>query len=132
MPPTIYIYGFREPAVQRIDPTDLARWVMGADMPITPELAAAIRAEFNAQERYRKRLLEGVQRSCTRVLEQAMANVADIEHPLTDATNAFWRGYALGKYEAFSVAAAALSEVPIVAAMELEGANDDADAGPVG
>ena len=130
--PTIYVYGFREPEVQRIDPTQLARWLMGADVPIDAELAAAIRAEFNAQERYRRRLLDAVQTAVGKVLRQAMANVAPIEHPIADRHDAFWRGYALGKYEAFSTSAAALSEVSIVAALELEGPNDGRDTSPVG
>lgn len=122
--PTIYIFGFREPPVMRIDPTQLAKWIMGADVPMDPDLAAAIRCEFGAQEQYRKRLLEAVRKACAMVLEQAMQNVASIEHPVTGTTDAFWRGYALGKYEAFSTAAAALSEVSIIAALELEKASD--------
>lgn len=116
----VYLYGFREPAVMRIDPTALASFIMGRDVPVDTPLAAALRSEFNAQERYRISILSAVQKACGDMLRQACDNVAPIEHPITDAHSAFWRGYALGKYEAYSNAAAQLSEVAVAAALAVE------------
>lgn len=118
--PTIHLFGFREPAVMRVDPTDIGRFIMGADIAVDATLAAALRAEFNAQEQYRIIVMEAVQKACGMLLEQACANVSAIEHPVTTVHEAFWRGYSLGKYEALSTAAAALSEIPIVAAIAME------------
>jgi hypothetical protein len=123
--PAIYLFGFREPNVMRIDPTPLGRWMMGEDVPIDAELAAAIREEFNAQERYRVTVMRAVQATCGRLLQTACGTVAPIEHPVTTTHEAFWRGYALGKYEAFSSAAAELSEIPIIAALAMDPANDN-------
>lgn len=118
--PTVYLYGFRDPAVLRIDPTQLARFIMGADVPMDAELTAALRTEFNAQERYRGLVMEAVQKACGDLLREACANVAALEHPVTSTREAFWRGYALGKYEALSGAAGILNEIAIVAAIAME------------
>lgn len=123
--PTVHVFGLREPAVMRIDPTQLAKFIMGADVPVDADLAAALRAEFNAQEQYRHVVMEAVQKTCRQLLQDACEHVGATEHPITSASEAFWRGYALGKYEALSGAAAALSEIPIIAAIAME--TPDAD-----
>jgi hypothetical protein len=124
--PTVHLFGFREPAVLRFDPNAVARFIMGMPVALDEELAVALRAEFNAQERYRVIVIEAVQKVCSDLLQTACENVAAVEHPVTSTHEAFWRGYQLGKYEALSTAAAALSEVPIVAAMAMEGPDGDA------
>lgn len=118
--PQIYLYGFREPEVLRIDPTQLARFLMGQDVAMDGALCAAIRAEFGAQERYRIVMLEAVAKACGGCLQHAFDHVGPIEQPVTDVHSAFWRGYAQGKYEAFSMAAAELSEISVMAALALE------------
>lgn len=118
--PTIFLYGFRDPAVLRIDPTAIAKFIMGIETPMDHELIAALRSEFNAQEVYRGRLFEAVASACAELLHAAFENVGPIEQPVVDVRSAFWRGYACGKYEAYSAAASALSEIPIVAAMAVE------------
>ena len=119
--PVVYLFGFRAAVQVDLDPNPLALFLMGRDVPLDADLAAALRLEFNAQERYRIIMLDAVQKVCAELLQAACNHVAAIEHPITDARAAFWRGYALGQYEAYSVAAGALSEIPIVAAIGLEG-----------
>lgn len=118
--PSFHLFGFREAPVLRINPSLIGKFIMGGEVPLNDELAAALRAEFNAQELYRRTVMEAVQRTCGDLLRQACENVSAIEHPITSAHEAFWRGYALGKYEALSSAAAALSEIAIVAAIAME------------
>lgn len=118
--PIVYLYGFRPEAQHTLDPTPLARFIMGLDVAWDEALAAAIRGEFNAQERYRVTMLRAVQACQGELLREACEHVAAIEHPVTSVHEAFWRGYALGKYEAFSTAAGALSEIPIAAALAID------------
>lgn len=115
-----FTFGLREPEVMRIDPTDLCRFIMGLEVAVTDELLAAIRAELGAMERYRLALTNAVAKVCAATLAGAFESAGPIEHPVTDVHSAFWRGYALGKYEAYCNAAAELSEIPVVAALALE------------
>lgn len=117
--PIVYLYGFKPESQQTLDPTPLARFIMGLDVQWDEALALAIRGEFDAQERYRVTMLTAIQACCGDLLREACQHVAAIEHPVTTVHAAFWRGYALGKYEAFSTAAGALSEIPIAAALAM-------------
>lgn len=122
--PTVYLYGAREPAVMRIDPTQLGKWMMGADIPVDVALGQAIRAEFAIQERYRMVMLDAIHKACAAFLREAFDNVAPIEQPATDTMTAFWRGYAQGKYEAFCLAAAELADIQVTAALAIEPAQE--------
>jgi len=125
--PMVYLFGFRDLMTVRIDPTPIGKFLMGGEVPLDGELAQAIRIEFHAQEQYRLHVLKAVQKICGEVLSEACANVAAIEHPITDLQVAFWRGVALGRYEAYSAVAAMLSEIQVVAAMGVEPERGDDD-----
>lgn len=126
--PAMYLYGFRDPVMDRINPTLLAKFIMGSDEPIDVELGRAIRAELMAMERYRGVILDAVAKACATCLGAAFDNVAPIEHPVTDVPAAFWRGYAQGKYEAYCNAAGVLADIKVMAALAVEIGTQDEQA----
>lgn len=121
----VWPFGFRDEEALRIDPTPIARFLLGLPVELNPELAAAILTEFKQMERYRTVMLSAISKACGTMLQHAFDNVAPIEHPVTDVAAAYWRGYAQGKYEAYSVAAAELSEIGVIAALAVEPEGDD-------
>lgn len=118
--PYVYLFGARE-FEQREQPTsDIARFLNGEPVELTPQLAEKLLREFRAQDRYRMFLIAAIHQGQKGIVAMFGENVAGLEHPPTSIPEAVVQGQKLGAYSALGRASAAISDALALVAAEFE------------
>ncbi len=117
--PTVFMYGVKERTTMP-EMGNVGRWLLGEDVPLSADDLVKLRKQFSEAEAYRQLLLDGIMRVSKRLSEQGAESVNAIETPAATHREVYWSGFAAGQVEAYGTAAAAISELHVIAALGVE------------
>jgi hypothetical protein len=116
----IFLFGAREHESRDAPESDIARFLCGHDVELTPGLACQLLHEFAAQERYRQRLISSLQRVVAALRAKSVACAQALEHPPTTIDEAILGGVGLGQYRAYAESTGAIVDALQGIAAEIE------------
>ncbi len=90
--PYVYLFGSRESESREQPSSELAKFICGQPVELTPELAKKLLHEFHAQDRYRMFLIAAMHRANVTITGMFAENVAGLEHPPTTMQEAVVQG----------------------------------------
>lgn len=123
---TEYLFGDWQDRSIAVEPSPefaaVARWLGGTDEPMTLALAAGVRAEFTAQERYRQEMRAAIAETASRLFAMAHERSRGTDNVPRTNLEHFRHGYDHGAYrgycEAGELVAAAISRANVAAQRE--------------